>query len=138
MKHRYLIIGLFAIFICISCTQETSTTQPLEKEKMEKVGLIHTVYFYIKEGVTEEQKKQFEKGLVKLGTVPGILSYYWGPPAKTPKRDVIDDSYAYAINVHFKSLAEQDAYQIHPDHLEFIKLYEDLWADVKVYDNVVK
>jgi len=137
MTNKYFIIGLIAVFMSASCTQEATKPQPAEQLSMEKVGLIHTVYFYMKEGVTKEQKKQFEKGLVKLGTVPGIISYYWGAPAETPKRDVIDDSYAYAINVHFKSLKEQDSYQVHPDHLEFIKLYEDLWADVKVYDNVV-
>lgn len=138
MAKNYLLIGLVAIFVSASCTQEMPNSQPTEQRTMEKVGLIHTVYFYMKEAVTEEEKKQFEKGLVKLGTVPGIISYYWGPPAKTPKRDVIDDSYAYAINVHFKSLTEQDAYQVHPDHLEFIERYKDLWADVKVYDNIVE
>ena len=121
-----------------ACNQGADNLKLEKQQIMEKVGLIHTVYFYIKDGVTEEQKKQFENGLIKLGTVPGIISYFWGPPAKTPKRDVIDDSYAYAINVHFKNLADQDVYQEHPDHLEFIELYKDLWEEVKVYDNIVQ
>ena len=100
--------------------------------------LIHTVFFWTKEGTTEEQKKAFEAGLVKLGTCPQIGAFYWGPPAATEKRGVVDNSYDYAINVHFESLEMQAAYQPEPIHMEFIENHQDLWDKVVVYDNQVR
>lgn len=100
--------------------------------------LIHTVFFWTKEGTTEEQKKAFEAGLVKLGTCPQIGSYYWGPPASTEARGVVDNTYDYAINVHFESLEKQAEYQEEPIHKEFIANHQDIWDKVIVYDNQVK
>ena len=103
---------------------------------MSKPHMAHTVYFWLKEGTSEEDKKAFEKGLDKLGTVPGIHTFFWGAPASTEKRDVVDNSYQYAINSFFSSLEDQLAYQEHPIHLEFIKNHSHIWESVKVYDNV--
>ena len=103
-----------------------------------KPSLIHTVFFWTNEGATEEQKKAFEEGLIKLGTCPQIQSYFWGPPAPTEAREVVDNTYDYAINVHFASKEDQDAYQTEPIHQEFIENHKDLWAKVVVYDNVVR
>jgi len=103
-----------------------------------KPALIHTVFFWSKEGTTAEQKAAFAKGLEKLGTCPQIHSYYWGPPAPTEAREVVDNSYDYAINVHFASVEDQNAYQSEPIHLEFIENHKDIWDKVIVYDNVVQ
>lgn len=100
--------------------------------------LIHTVFFWIKEGTPAEDREAFEKGLVMLGTCPQIASFYWGPPAATEARGVVDNSYDYAINVHFASLDLQADYQKEPIHLKFIEDQKDLWAKVIVYDNAVK
>jgi len=80
----------------------------------------------------------FEKGLTKLGTCPQIQSYNWGPPAPTEARGVVDNTFAYAINVHFATIEDQNAYQEEPIHLEFIENHQDLWEKVIVYDNVTK
>ena len=109
-----------------------------DSDHMSKPGLIHTVYFWTKEGTSKEDLAAFEKGLVTLGTCPTIQAYYWGPPAPTEDRGVIDNSYTYAINVHFATLEDEAAYQIEPIHLKFIEDHNAIWEKVVVYDNIVK
>ena len=110
----------------------------LKMDKDMKPVLIHTVFFWTKEGTTAEQKKDFEAGLVKLGTCPQIQSFFWGPPAPTENRDVVDNTYDFAINVHFASVDDQNEYQDEPIHQEFIENHKDIWGKVVVYDNVVR
>ena len=69
-----------------------------------KPAMAHNVYFWVKEGTSEQEILGFEKGLKKLGTVPTLL-HYWGKPAPTEKRNVTDHSYHYSINALFASLA---------------------------------
>lgn len=107
-----------------------------KESAMAKPAMAHNVYFWLKEGTSEDQIKAFERGLQKLGTVPSIMSYYWGPPAPTEDRNVIDNSYAYSINALFQKLEDQEKYQKDPIHLEFIKNHQDIWETVKVYDNL--
>lgn len=99
-------------------------------------GFAHVVHFWLKEGVTEEQKKGFEAGLMKLGTCPTIGSFYWGTPAAS-EREVVDDSFDYAWIVFFEDAAAEKAYQVEPIHKEFVELYQDLWAKVVVMDNFI-
>jgi len=107
------------------------------KEMVSPPKLAHTVYFWMEDGVSAADKAKLEEGLKSLAKVPSIHSYYWGPPASTGKRDVVDNSYAYGINVFFESAADEAAYQIDPIHLEFIDKYKHLWTKVVVYDNIM-
>jgi hypothetical protein len=100
-------------------------------------AFIHTVFFWLKEEVTEAQKEDFVKnGFGKLKATPTIHQVYYGPAAGTP-REVVDNSYAYAWVCHFKSKEDHDAYQVHPIHDKFIADFNHLWARVQVYDNLV-
>ncbi len=134
-----LFISLF-IWACQPASNVEEASQAASENKSEtmKPALIHTVYFWTKEGTTEEQLNAFEKGLEKLGTCPQILSYHWGPPAPTEARGVVDNSYAYAINSHFASVEDEKEYQTEPIHLEFIENHQDIWEKVVVYDNMVQ
>ena len=73
-------------------------------DEMTKPVMAHNVYFWVKEGTSEEDRLAFEKGLEKLGTVPSLQTYYWGKPAPTEDRNVIDNTYHYSINSLFASL----------------------------------
>ena len=132
------------MMLLLSCDRKIesslSDTSANEKttEMKQKPTLIHTVFFWVKEGTSDGDKAFFEQGLAKLGTCPQIQDFYWGPPAPTEARDVVDNSYSYAINVHFASVADQDAYQQEPIHLAFIEDHKDIWERVVVYDNVVR
>ena len=103
-----------------------------------RLRLFHTVFFWMNEGVTEEQKADFAKnGLQELLKISSIYKGYFGPPAMTPREDVVDNSYTFALVCHFKASADQDKYQVDPDHLKFIEDYKHLWKRVVVYDNLV-
>ncbi|MEM6965327.1 MAG: Dabb family protein [Bacteroidota bacterium] len=108
--------------------QDTST---------DKTGFIHTVFFWMNDGVTDEQKADFAKnGLGELLKVKSIYKGYMGPAAMTPERGVVDNSYDFALICHFENRKAQDDYQVDPIHLKFIDDYKDLWKKVKVYDNL--
>jgi hypothetical protein len=101
-------------------------------------ALIHSVFFWLKEGVSQEELGDFIEGCRKLGTIESVRSCYVGPPAATPDRDVVDHSYSVALIVHFNDLAAHEIYQEHPAHQEFINTYSDLWEKVQVFDNRVE
>ncbi|MEO1517174.1 MAG: Dabb family protein [Bacteroidota bacterium] len=116
--------------------QLQETEQALQKASNDEVTFIHTVFFWMKEGVNDEQKKAFEEGMAALAKVPTLYKVYSGPPAMTD-REVVDNSYDYAWVCHFESKEDHDSYQVDPIHLDFIEKYKDLWEKVQVYDNTV-
>lgn len=147
------ILCLLLIGNLFSCSQENPNMQSELSSLKEKLAtaektiaanntsesaFIHTVYFWFKDGVTDEQKEDFRKnGLAALAKAPTIHKVFYGPPAGTP-REVVDNSYDFAWICHFKDTAAQDAYQVEPIHLKFIEDYKDLWERVQVYDNLVR
>ena len=147
---RFLLI-FGTLFLLVSCNSNdtnlqtkvaeleaklAATEKVLAESKPEKIEFIHTVFFWMKDGVTDEQKKTFaDKGLMALSKISSISQFYYGPPAMTP-REVVDNSYDFALVCHFKDQAAHDAYQDDPIHLKFIEDFKDLWEKVQVYDNL--
>lgn len=69
-----------------------------------------------------------------LRGIPGILFFHVGKMASSP-RSVVDQSYQVALNIVFTDKAAQDAYQVHPEHLEFVeKVFKPLCLTAKIYD----
>ncbi len=69
-----------------------------------------------------------------LRSIPGALHFHVGRMA-TSHRPVVDQSYQVALNLVFPDKASQDAYQVHPQHLEFIeKVFKRVCTKVVVYD----
>ncbi|MGC9342245.1 MAG: Dabb family protein [Bacteroidales bacterium] len=130
MKKLLLLLPVLAI-LGFSCNSEKPATIPKE------ITFVHTVFFWLNDSVTMEDRAYFEEGLVELGKVPSIAEYYYGKPAGTD-RGVVDNSYDYAWIVHFANAADQDEYQEDPIHLEFIEKYNHLWEEVKVYDTILE
>ena len=58
----------------------------------------HTVFFWLKDDVSAEQKQAFEQGIVALLKNEEIKEASWGTPAATEPRPVIDHSYDYGLN----------------------------------------
>ena len=96
--------------------------------------LIHTVIFWLKEGLTQEDKDLFFEGAKTLSTIESVEQSYMGTPADTTKRPVVDDSYDCAITVCLRDLAAHDLYQADPIHLAFIEKCGHLWERVVIYD----
>ncbi|HEY8944092.1 MAG TPA: Dabb family protein [Polyangiaceae bacterium] len=96
--------------------------------------LIHSVYFWFKRDANPALVERFAEGLERLSTIPDIQTTYFGKPESTPKRAVIDDSYAWALVEIFADLAAHDRYQAHPIHQEFVREFSPIWEKVQVYD----
>lgn len=96
--------------------------------------LAHSVYFWLKEDLTAEQRNAFRKGLESLQGIPCAEVVYIGTPAPTTKRPVIDDTYSFGLIVVCPDIAGHDTYQTHPLHQAFVKEFSSFWNRVAIYD----
>ena len=104
--------------------------------KKSKKSMLHNVYFWVKEGVSDIELKKFEKGIKDfVSAVKEIQKVEIGVPAATEDRDVVDHSFDYALFVWFKTLEDHLIYQKHSAHEKFINEFSGLWEKVKVYDS---
>jgi hypothetical protein len=92
------------------------------------------VYFWFKADADPAVVARFEEGLRRLTAIPDIQSAHFGRPETTPKRPVIDDSYAWALIEIFQDLAAHDRYQVHEIHQQFLQEFSGFWEKVQVYD----
>jgi len=96
--------------------------------------LIHTVFFWLKKGLSNDQVAQFHAGVETLQQIDSADAVYVGTPSKTPERPVIDSSYDVCLTVILKDIPAHDAYQADPIHQDFIDQFKEYWETVKVYD----
>ena len=82
--------------------------------------LVHTVIFWLKKNLSEDQRHIFIKEVKTLGEISSVHDFHLGNLAATPKRPVVEDNYDYAITVVLKDMVAHDDYQADPIHLEFI------------------
>ncbi|NIJ53602.1 Dabb family protein [Dyadobacter arcticus] len=113
-----------------------ASISPLSTEpERTKELFIHHVYIYLKEPNNAQHEAKLLEGLHKLANVPTIQYVHIGKPAET-SRSVIVRDYTFSWMCFFKNIIEEEIYQTHPIHLDFIKEYSDLWEKVIVYDSV--
>jgi hypothetical protein len=96
--------------------------------------LVHTVFFWLKPDLNEEEKAQFQAGVESLATIESMEQVLIGTPANTTKRPVIDDSYDCALTVILGDIDAHDLYQEDPIHLKFVEECAHLWEKAKIYD----
>lgn len=152
MKNKHLIIFLAILMTTFfACKQENGSTEiealkqqladaeKQNEQKMEskKPGLIHTVFFWLKEDITEEEQLKFIAGVKSLQSISHIQTSYTGEAAITEERGVVDNSYDMAWICQFEKPSDQEAYQIDPVHLKFIEDCGELWTKVIVYDSLI-
>ena len=103
---------------------------------MKKVNFRHVVYFWLVNPEDAAQKAQFLKNLKEfIEGMDSISDAFIGEPTGTP-REVVDNSYQYNLNLGFASKTDQDIYQEHEIHKNFISKTAHLWKKVLVYDSV--
>jgi hypothetical protein len=102
-----------------------------EENKM----FVHHVYFWMKDPSSATDREKLLKGLKSLQKVETIKTYHVGVPADT-NREVIDRSYSFSLLLIFDNKKDQDIYQEHPVHLQFVKECSETWKKVIVYDSV--
>jgi hypothetical protein len=96
--------------------------------------LIHTVLFWLKKDLTDEDLTLFEQKLRALEKISSVEQMFLGRPSSTTKRPVIDDTYDFCLTVALKDLTAHDVYQEDPLHLAFIENCSHMWERVKIYD----
>lgn len=69
-----------------------------------------------------------------LRDIPGIVHFHVGKMSPSP-RAVVDQSYQVALNLILTSKAAEQAYQVHPQHLEFVdKVFKRVCTKAVIYD----
>ena len=69
-----------------------------------------------------------------LRPIPGVIHYHVGRMVPS-HRPVVDQTYQVALNLCFNNKADQDAYQIHPLHIEFVeKVFKRVCKQVRIFD----
>ena len=94
---------------------------------------IHSVYFWLGQPESTDDRDALRAGLESLRGVSTIQNAQIGTPAET-RRPVVDHSYDLALLLTFADKAAHDVYQDHPVHLEFVAGYKHLWTRVQIYD----
>ncbi len=96
--------------------------------------IVHTVFFWLKEGTSEEQKqKLIEDCNTLLRSVSTVRYVAAGSPTGSGG-GVVDGSYGVGLVVHFDDAAGLEHYQKAPRHIEFIERNKEIWERVQVYD----
>ncbi len=94
----------------------------------------HVVIFWTKAGIPDAADRLLAGTEQYLRPIPGALCFHAGRMVPS-HRPVVDQSYQVALNIVFPDKASQDAYQVHPLHLEFVeKVFKPLCERVVVYD----
>jgi hypothetical protein len=69
-----------------------------------------------------------------LRPIPGVRHFHIGKMVPS-HRPVVDQSYQVALNLVFDTKQQQDEYQVHPMHVEFVeKSFKPNCVKVVVYD----
>lgn len=100
-----------------------------------EVMLFHCVYFWLKPGLTTEQRADFQRGVESLAKIKAVTRIAIGGPAKTEARPVVDLSFDCALIVECRDVAAHDAYQVDPIHLAFVERCKGYWTRVQIYDS---
>src|SRR5262245_6274776 len=96
---------------------------------------VHSVYFWLKPDLIEEERAKFWDGVRSLTTIESVRHGWVGTPAETD-RPVIDRSYSCALLVICDDEAGHDLYQVHPLHDKFREECSPFWSKVLIYDAI--
>lgn len=99
--------------------------------------IIHSVYFWLKEGVTVEEVADFVNFFEALRPIASIQTLKYGKPAPVNPRPVVDNSFTYNLIVSFANMDDINDYENHPIHLAAIEKYEKFWTKVEVRDTML-
>ncbi len=133
MKRRNFIKSTAAAAVVGVAIPSCSEATAVNKEEL----IAHYVLFWLKEDLSDQEKKDFTQFFEDLKKVPTIKSLHYGSPANTTQRDVVDNSFSYNLLVYFDNMEDLDVYETHPIHLEAIEKYSKYWTKVAVHDSIL-
>ena len=97
--------------------------------------MLHTVFFWLDPSLTAAQHDEFRDGLRALCAIDVVANGRIGSPAATPARPVVDHSFHHSLFLEFQSVEFHNAYQVHPDHTDFVERFSGWFRTVKVLDS---
>ncbi|MEJ2162438.1 MAG: Dabb family protein [Robiginitalea sp.] len=124
------------VLISLAATPVSATAQESDGTNSFDPSFTHVVYFWLNNPDDPDQRQQFETSLRKLfrNSLYTKTNFLGSPPKAT--REVVDDTFTYAMMVTFESASAQDAYQKEQAHLDFIAEAGHLLKKYVVYDAV--
>ena len=94
----------------------------------------HVVIFWTEPSMPTAADELIAGANQYLKSIPGVLHFHVGRMAAS-HRPVVDQTYQVALNLVFPDKKTQDAYQAHPQHIEFVeKVFKRACRRVVVYD----
>ncbi len=97
--------------------------------------LVHTVFFkFTSESTEADIQACADDARNLLGKVETVKAIYVGTPADTEVRPVSVRDFGLSLTVLFENIPDQNVYQDHPLHDEFIANNKANWASVAVHD----
>jgi len=96
---------------------------------------VHSVYFWLRDDLSPAARDNFVDGVRSLTTIETVQHGFLGTPANT-NREIIDQSYSYALVLFFPDEAAHDVYQVHPVHDRFRERCGGSWNKIVIYDAV--
>ncbi len=96
---------------------------------------VHSVYFWLKEEVTDEERASFVEILKELEQIESVQALEVAVSADTP-REVVDNSYDIALFVYFNDRIGHDKYQSDPIHTDAVSRFEDWIEEIRIYDAI--
>lgn len=130
-SRRKFIGNSIAATAAVAATSSSSAAMSDDKK-----CVMHQVFFWLKNPESKEDAEKLIAGLKTLRGIDLIKRLHIGVPARTVKRDVVDNSYQVSELMFFESVEDQDAYQTHTIHKQFVENYSHLWTRVVVYDSL--
>lgn len=116
---------------------------PVENKETAKSGafatgtILHSVHFWLKEDISEEEEQDFLNFFEELRKVPGVQTLQYGKPAPTNPRPVVDNSFQYNLLVTFQHMDDINTYETHPTHTAAAEQYSKYWTKVQVRDTLI-
>ncbi len=96
--------------------------------------MMHSVYFWLDDSLSAEQKAEFERGMRALFDIGVVATGKIGTAAETSERPVTQNTFDYALFLEFASVEDHNTYQDHPGHHDFVESFSKWFQTVKVYD----
>lgn len=103
----------------------------------QKGMIVHSVYFWLKKGLSQADEQKFLAFFEILRKLPGVKSLIYGKAAPTTTRPVTDNTFDYNLIVTFESLEAIKIYETHPDHLKGAAEFSKYWDRVQVRDTLL-
>jgi len=97
--------------------------------------LAHMVFFTLAESNDANRTKLVAGCKKYLDGHEGVEYFSVGVRAAEYDRPVNDRDYDVALHLVFKTAQDQDAYQTHPRHVQFVEECKGLWKKVRVFDS---